>query len=46
MADGQSHLVKVCQTELVEVGTEINELKPGFDKLLMTCKLKRLCSEY
>ena len=46
MAAGQCHLVRDCQTELVEVGAGINKLNPGFDKLLMTCILKRLCSEY
>ena len=37
----QSHLVKDCQTEPVEVGAIINRIIPGFDKLLMTCTLKR-----
>jgi len=30
------HLIKDCQTDLVEVGEGINKLKSGFDKLNLT----------
>ena len=36
MVAGQCHLVRDCQTELVEVGAGINKLKHGFDKLNLT----------